>query len=141
MGVIEGIGHLARYGQGGVDGELHLAVESLAERLPLHVRHGVPQEPVCLTGVEDRQKVGVVEASGEPDLPEEPVGPQCGSELGMEHLEGYRPVVPEIAGQVHGSHAAAPQLALDAVAVGQSGLETSEDFGQVDSPSGSLVSG
>jgi hypothetical protein len=38
--------------------------------------------------------------------------------------------VPEIAGQVDGGHAAAAELALEQVAVGQGGLEPFESLGQ-----------
>jgi len=41
----------------------------------------------------------------------------------MEHLQRDRPIVPTIMGQPDGSHAAASQLSLEAVAVGQGGLE------------------
>jgi hypothetical protein len=42
----------------------------------------------------------------------------------MEDLQGDGAGVPEIAGQVDGGHAAAAELALEQVAVGQGGLET-----------------
>ena len=61
---------------------------------------------------------------GEPDLPDKPLGSQRVRQLGMENLQGDRAVVPDIAGQVDGSHAAAAELAREHVAVGQGGLET-----------------
>ena len=46
-------------------------------------------------------------------------GPRRGGELGEEHLEGDRAVVPEVVGQVDHGHPAAPELALEGVAVRQ----------------------
>jgi hypothetical protein len=45
-------------------------------------------------------------------------------QLGMEDLQGDRTVVPDVAGQVDRGHAAAAELALEYVAVGQGDLET-----------------
>jgi hypothetical protein len=41
----------------------------------------------------------------------------------VHHLERDRPVVPEIAGEVHGRHPAPAELTLDLVAPSQGGLE------------------
>ena len=59
----------------------------------------------------------MLQAGCELDLAQEPLGAQRARELGVEHLEGHRAVVLEIAGEVDGGHAAAAELALDAVAV------------------------
>jgi hypothetical protein len=72
----------------------------------------------------NREDVRVVEPGGEPDLPDKPLGAQRVRQLGMEDLQGDGAVVPDIAGQVDGGHAAAAELALEHVAVGQGGLET-----------------
>ena len=61
----------------------------------------------------------MLEPRGEADLPEEALGPERARELRVEDLEGDGPVVPEVAGEVHRGHAAAPELALDDVAVTQ----------------------
>ena len=45
---------------------------------------------------------------------EEPLGAERGGQLRAQHLEGDRPVVPEVVGEVDRGHAAAAQLALDA---------------------------
>ena len=60
----------------------------------------------------DRQDVRVVEPGGEPDLPDKPLRAQRVRQLGMEDLQGDEAIVPEIAGQVDGGHAAAAELAL-----------------------------
>ena len=61
----------------------------------------------------------MLQPRGEADLALEPVGPERGGQLGVEHLEGDRPVVPEVLGQEDRGHAAAAELALERVAVGQ----------------------
>ena len=57
--------------------------------------------------------------AGESDLALEALGPERGGELGVEHLERDRPLVPEVVGEVDGGHAAAAELALEGVAVGE----------------------
>ena len=59
----------------------------------------------------------MLEPGGEPDLALEAVGAEGGGELGVQHLQRDRAVVPEVVGQVDGRHAAAAELALDRVAV------------------------
>ena len=88
--------------------------------------------PAASTGVEDRENVRVVEPGGEVDLAEKPLGTQGGSQFGVEHLERDRSVVPEIAREVDRGHAAAAELALEHVAVGQGGLEPLKGLGQRD---------
>ena len=46
-------------------------------------------------------------------------GLQAGGEVGPEHLDGDRPVVLEIAGEVDRGHTALPDLAIEQVAVTQ----------------------
>ena len=58
------------------------------------------------------------------DLDHEPLAADHGGQLGLQHLERDLAIVLQILGQVHGGHAALPELALDAVAVGQGRGET-----------------
>jgi hypothetical protein len=81
----------------------------------------------------------VLELGGGLDFVQKMVGPERGGELGAEHLQGHLSAVSEIARQVDCGHAPAAELALEDVAVGQSGLETTYDFGQVDSPARSYA--
>ena len=46
-------------------------------------------------------------------------GPSVRGQLGMQHLERDRAVVPEVLGQEDRGHAAAPELALEPVALRQ----------------------
>ena len=66
--------------------------------------------------VEHREDVGVLQPGGEADLALEALGAEGGGELGMEHLERDRAVVPEVAREVDRGHAPAAELALERVA-------------------------
>ena len=67
--------------------------------------------------------MGVLQPRDEPDLPLEALGSQRLRQLGMEHLEGHRAVVLEIAGEEDCGHAPAPKLALECIATAQPALE------------------
>ena len=58
-----------------VHGELMLAVQAIAERFSLHVRHHIEQEGVGLTRIEQGQYVRVLQVGGGFDLREENAGP------------------------------------------------------------------
>lgn len=86
----------------------------------IHVAHGADDDGgagiragVDLPRVVDRADVRVMEPARALDLQAEPLGAEGGAELGMEKLERDGAVVLEIAGQIDGSHAAAPDLALE----------------------------
>jgi hypothetical protein len=123
VSVIEGRGDLAGDGQGVGEWELPLALEPLPEGVALHVGHDIEEEVAGAAGIVDREDVGVVEARGELDLAEEPLGADRSREIGTEDLEGDLAVVAEILGQEHDGHAALAELALEVVAAGQTGFE------------------
>src|SRR5439155_16901325 len=87
-------------------------------------------EPARLARVMQRQDVGVGEPGGQLDFPEEPLGAEGGGELGLQYLDRDLTVVLEVLGEVNCGHPAAPELTLDRVAVGEGGLQTSEQIGQ-----------
>ena len=60
----------------------------------------------------------MLQIGGDADLAEESFDAEHGAELGIEHLERDAAVVLDVAREVHGGHAAAPDLALDGVATG-----------------------
>ena len=72
----------------------------------------------------------MLQASGDPDFLEESLRAERGRELGAQDLERDGPIVPEVAGEIDGGHAAASELALDAVAIGQGGREEVGRLGQ-----------
>ncbi len=61
----------------------------------------------------------MVQPGGDLHFREEAFGAQRGGELGAEDLDGDVAIVPEVAGEVDGGHAAGAEFALDAVASGQ----------------------
>jgi hypothetical protein len=117
------VGHLIGDRYRVVDRELLLTAQPLAERLPLHVRHGVVEEPVLrlprLAAVEERQDVRVRQVGRDLDLAQKALAPKRRGELGVQHLQRHRPPQLPVLRQVHHRHPPTPQLALEVVAVGQ----------------------
>jgi hypothetical protein len=73
----------------------------------------------------------VVETRGEPDLPDEPLGAEHLRQLGMEDLQSDWTVVAEIADEIDCGHPAAPELAVEAVAVAKGDMEPREEVRHV----------
>ena len=61
----------------------------------------------------------MLQVGGDLDLGQKAFDAEHGAELGFEHLERDRAVVPHVAREVHGRHAAAADLPLDRVAISQ----------------------
>ena len=59
--VAQGVGYFAGDGEGVIERELLLAVEPVAERLPLDVGHDIVEEAVGLAGVKQRQNVWMLQ--------------------------------------------------------------------------------
>ena len=72
----------------------------------------------------------MLEPGTEPDLPEEARRTQRGGELGMHDLERDRAVVLQVVGEPDRGHAAAAELAVERVAVGQRVAKQSFGSGQ-----------
>ena len=70
----------------------------------------------------------MLQPGGDPDLPAEAVGADGGAEVGVEQLEGDGRSL-AVVREVHGRHAAAPELALDGVTAGEGGLELRAEIG------------
>ncbi len=66
----------------------------------------------------------MLEVGGEPDLAQEALGAQDGSQLTAQQLESHWAVVLEVAREVDRGHASAPQLALEHVAILDCGHKT-----------------
>ncbi len=116
----ERLRRLARDPERVFDRELPLAAEPVAQALALDQRHGEPEPAGGLAGVEDGQDVRMLEPRGELDLAEEALRAERIGELGVEHLERHRAVVPHVLREPDRSHAAAAELALEGVPVSQS---------------------
>ena len=63
----------------------------------------------------------MVQLGGECDLEKEPLSTEYGSQVGPEHLDRHFSVVLEVACEIYGCHAAVPKLALEHVAILESG--------------------
>ncbi len=134
---VERVGHLAGEPQRVVERELALAIEAGAQRLALDVGHHVVEQAVDRAGGQHRQDVRMLKAGGDLDLADEAVGPEDRRQLGIEHLDRDRTVVPEVLGEEHRRRAAAAQLSFDQKGVGQGGPEALEEFGHASTPSSS----
>jgi hypothetical protein len=111
--------------------QLAPAGEPVAEGLALDVGHDVVEEAAGLARVDEPQDVGVLQPGGDGDLAAEALGAEGGGELGAEDLEGDSAVMLQVLGEVDGGHAALPELPLDAVALGEGGLEAGHRVGHV----------
>ena len=129
MGIFEGAGGFGRDSHGLVQRQLALAIQTRAQRLAFDVGHRVPEDPRGVAGVEDGNDVGVLEAGGELDFAEEPIGAERGCESGTQHLQRDEPTVLEIARQVDGRHAASAEFSLNDVPVHQRGAQGGVEIG------------
>ena len=115
VGIGQRIEHFPQDGNRFGDGQASVAGEPLPETLAVDVRHDVVQHRrIAFVGrgdrtrIDQRQDVRMLELCRDPDLAQEPLGADRGGELGLEHLDGDRPVVLEIVGQIDGGHPARP---------------------------------
>jgi hypothetical protein len=86
----------------------------------------------------EREDVRVLEARRDLDLAEEPFGPDRRRHLGAQDLDRDLTAMLEVLGAVDGGHAAAAELAVDAVAPGEGCLECGRDHHEPprDAPTG-----
>jgi hypothetical protein len=124
VSVAQGLGYFASNPERILHRKLPLALQPSSKGLALHIGHRVIQQPVSLTGVVEAQDVRVIQARRDVNLAEEALGPEHGTELRVQHLEGHRPIMSEVVGEVHGGHAAAAELALEHVPPFEGGLQT-----------------
>jgi len=123
------IEHVPKYPRRFSWGELAHASEAGPKSLPLGVGHYVKEgagpareRRGNLTGIDERQDVGMLEMGGDADFTEEPFGAQRCGELRAYHLDRDCAVVLEVVGKPDYGHATAAELPLEAVAIGQGGL-------------------
>ena len=104
--------------------ELPLAPEPVAQRLSPSTNGMVNQSwPAASPESSTVRMCGCCSRAASPDLALEPFGAERGGQLGVQDLERDRAVVPEVVGEEHRRHAAAPELALEPVPVCQAALE------------------
>ena len=134
VGVAQRVGDFADDRDRLVERELPLAEQPGPQRLALHERHGVIEGAAGLTAVVQRHDMRMVQARGDGNLPQESLGAECGSELGVEDLERDGAIVLHVAGEEDGPIPPAPDLTLDTVAVGQRRFEVVQQFGDQTAP-------
>src|SRR5262249_3731491 len=99
--------------------QLSLAVETMPEAFALDERHDVEEQPLRLAAVKQREKVGVLQVGRDADLAQESVGAEYCAELGIQNLERDEPVMSGVAREVDSGHAAASELPLDGISIGE----------------------
>src|SRR6185437_7219059 len=102
-----------------VNGELSRAVEPVAQRFPVDLRHHVVQRARGLARVEEGKNVRMTEPRREADLAEEAFRAERLADIGAQDLDGDLAVMPEIVREINRGHAARAELALEAVPVGE----------------------
>ena len=120
VGVVERVGDFGRDPDRIVDRELLLAGQPIAQRFALDERHHVVSGAVHFARVDQAEDVRMLQGRDRLDLAQEPLGTDDRGELGLQDLDGDLAVVLEILREIDGGHAARAELALDAIAVGQS---------------------
>jgi hypothetical protein len=77
----------------------------------------------------DAADVRLLKSRRRADLAQEALWAEHRSEFGMEHFECDEPVVPDVAREVHGGHAATPEFALEVIAVSQGSTKFVREIG------------
>jgi len=129
VGVAERVRYLAGDRQRLVDRKVRLAHQTTAQRLAFAVGHDVIEKALGLTRVVEWQDMGMVQAGGDCDLAEEPLGAESGRELGLQNLDGDWAMMLPILGEIDRCHPPAAEFALERIAVSEDGLEASEEIG------------
>ena len=108
-----------------LDRQLAFLRHARAERLSPDVGHDVVQQSVRGSRVEQRQNVRMLQFRRRLDLGQESLGTERRAKVGVQDLDGDVALVLEIMREIHCGHPAGPDFALDAIAVGDGGGESS----------------
>ena len=106
--------------------------ESGAQRLAFDERHHVPEQVALGTSAQQRHDPRMLQLRRELDFPAEPIGTHARRQLLRPHLDHHPPPQCDFLGQIDVAHAAAAELALDAVGGAQSSLQLVQRSGHVD---------
>src|SRR4051812_10111631 len=109
------VGDLAGNAERVVDRELLLTLDAVAERFPLFERHDIEEESADDTGIEQRNDVRMLETCRDLDFTQKPMGAGGGAQLRSHHLDRDGPMMLQVLGEVDGRHAAATELAVEAI--------------------------
>jgi hypothetical protein len=89
VGRIQSMGHFGCDPDRIFDRELALPVDPVPQRLAVHERHDIIQEPIGLPGVEELQDVRMLEAGGRADFGQESLRSDGNRKFGPEHFDGH----------------------------------------------------
>jgi len=100
------------------------AADALCQRLAVHETHDEAEDGAALLDGVHRHDVGVRERGRRAGFPKESLT-ELGTDgqLGWQDLDGHGAVERQVAGEIHGTHAATPELALDGIAPAQGALD------------------
>jgi hypothetical protein len=121
--VIESVCNFSRDQYRLIDGKLMLALELIAESFAVDERHREPHSSGSDSGIEYAEYVGMLEASGELDLPVESLGAYCFGYVRVEDFQRDMSVVPEIISEIHRRESALAELTLYRVPTSQGFFE------------------
>jgi len=121
VGVVESTGDFMREPHRIIYRELPLALEPGAQRLAVYVRHHIEELSFHLPRIEQREDVRVLQGCRDVNLGEKTICAEDRRELWVNNFDGDLAAMPHILRQIHGGHSAPTELALDTVAVAESG--------------------
>ena len=130
VGVGQRGGHLRRDLKAVRDRQLPFPLQAVPKRFPLHVRHHVVEEAVGRAGIEERKNVRMLQAGGDGDLAKEPLGARAtAASSGCSTLSATLRRCLRSSARYTVAMPPWPELALDAVAVGEGGYQTGRRAG------------
>ena len=94
-----------------------LSIDLVAKRLAFDVRHHVEQNARRLARVVNRNDVRMSKTCDCLDFLEKSFSAERGGDVGIEHFDGYTPIVPRVASAIDGRHATSAELILYGIAV------------------------
>ncbi len=106
------------------------AIDPVAKRFALDERHHVVELAVGVARVEQLEDVRVAETRRNLNLATEPIGAERHADIVVQNLDGNLAAVRYVARQEDSGHASLSELALDVVAILESGLQMFEKIGQ-----------
>ena len=129
VGFAERIRYRDGDGQGISHRQLRFPLESRAQRLAAHVGHDVEEQSIGRAAVEQSENMRMLQPRRGADFAQEAVAAEGRAEIRMQHLDRDITIVLEIMREIYRGHATLAELALDAVAVGQRGVQPNSDVG------------
>lgn len=106
-----------------------LAIDPVAQRLALDMRHDVVKHAARFTRIVNRDDVGVCETRDGLDFLKKSLGAERRGNILIENLDRDGAVVPWVTREVDRSHPASAKLVLYSIAVAEGGLRSGQFVG------------